>query len=210
MTSWQPPTEDEFNNSWFTRLDALGVSDQRMAEDTDKWAIKQRLQAGQILAVARTAQVRSDIAGVRPFVPVHTGAWVQMDRNAEFYFWSQGDLVVPDIRDGVIHSGEQRFFDVRFDPDTFNGKPPPIIAMDGAPALSPAVPPKRIKEISTDEAERASRAIFAGWPEATEKEAYAKALALYPENKVPREWFLGIFRLIRGPRSRGVQPRIRD
>lgn len=206
---WTPPSEDEFNGNWVTSLEALEVSDERFADDEDKWAIIERLRAGQIVSVARTAQIRGDVAGVRPFVIVPSGAWQRADQNDMFRFWKKGDLVVNDVRDGVIHGGKQRYFDVRFDPQTFSGRPPQM-PDDHADENLSSVVVERGKEISTDEAQRFSSAIIAGWPEATEVFAHAKALAFFSENKVPREWFLGIFRSIRGPKNRGKQPKRRD
>ncbi len=103
---------------------------------------------------------------------------------------------------------EDRFFNIRFDPSSFSGgEPPPLPQEDEEKVASPAI--GRDREISTDEANRFSKAVIAGWPEATETFAHTKALAFFPDSKVTREWFLGIFRLIRGPKNRGKPPKER-
>lgn len=214
MGSWQPPTEDEFNDHWITPLEALDVSDDRMAEDHEKWALLEQLRAGQILAVARTAQVNPTVGAVQPFVRISAGAWRRAGQSEQFNFWKTGHLVVPGVEKtddygGVLTGEKERYFNVRFDPASFDGRPPPPEPDDGAEAAAPAAV-ERGKEISTEEAKRFSVAILAGWPDATESFAHAKALAFYSQNKVPREWFLGIFRSIRGPKSRGKQPKKRD
>lgn len=208
MASWQPPTKDEFKE-WYTGLDAIGVSDEAMADDVDKWAIVQRLQAGQIIAVARTAQVRSDVAGVQPFVPIPIGPWQRMDRNAEFYFWKTGDLVVPDIRDGVVHRGSQRYFDIRLDPASFSGAPLPTVILElEAPAKAPTQGAPA--PISKAEAERFCRAILAGWPDAGQDWAYEKAQLFFPDHKVARDFFRSILRSIRGSTRPGKKPKIME
>jgi len=209
--SWQPPTEDEFNDDWITPLDALDVSDVRMADHHDQWAILEQLRAGQIIAVARTAQTSQADGLVRPLMRVPAAAWSRMRQFEDDRFWATGHLVVTagatDNYGGAINA-KDRFFNIRFDPGSFSGRPPPALPHDdeGKPA-SPTT--DRDKEISTDEATCFSRAVLAGWPDATEAFAHAKALAFFPENKVPREWFLSIFRSIRGPKNRGKSPKKR-
>ena len=124
-------------------------------------------------------------------------------------FWKTGDI---EIRGGrVTGYGDDRvkvsFFGVKFDPDA-------IRAMLPATGESTLPTPQREiavedrqRQLASGDAEKFSRAILAGWPDATEEWAREKALLFYPEHKIPRDWFRDIFRAIRGPKKRGKQPK---
>jgi hypothetical protein len=121
---WEPPSEEEFIESWITPLQALGVSDLDDAYETDEWAVLEQLRAGQIIAVARTGQPHPDVGAVTPFVHISAGAWRRAGGLEERYFWRTGHLVVPAQDPVAMHSGKkERYFNVRFDPATLNGQP---------------------------------------------------------------------------------------
>ena len=127
---WRAPTEQEFNDDWFTPLDALDVSDERMAEDHEKWALLEQLRAGQIVAVARTAQVKPRSGTVQAFVRIAAGAWRRAGQSEQIQFWRTGHLVVDGVEreddyGGVLTGDKERYFNVRFDPASFSGRPPP-------------------------------------------------------------------------------------
>jgi hypothetical protein len=208
-------TLEAFNRDWLDpelALEALQGS-YRDPYTRKKW-IMDRLKSGLILAVARTVEFGGEhfeLAGIAASNFKRFGAY------GDDHFWETGDHAFRIGRDGE----QLQAFDIRLDPDSFNGRPPrikPVEAMPLAPRKglliggSPKEPeaPHRGKDISKDDAQRFSRAMVAGWPEATEQFAYSKALAFFPENKVPRDWFLGIYRSIRGPKNRGKQPKDRD
>jgi hypothetical protein len=131
---WEPPEEEEFDESWITPLEALGISDPEDADETDEWAILEQLRAGQIIAVARTGQPHPDVGAVMPFVRISAGAWRHASGLEERYFWRTGHLVVP-VQDAVgMHSGKkERYFNVRFDPATLSGRPPQRIPDEPQP-----------------------------------------------------------------------------
>ena len=82
---------------------------------------------------------------------------------------------------------------------------------DAAPVQldTPPQQPLPLRDLPTAEAENFSRAILAGWPQTTEEVALQKAKLFFPDNKVPKDWFLKKFRVIRGPKTRGKQPKTR-
>lgn len=213
---WQPPTEDEFNSDWISPLEALDVSDIRMAEDHEIWAITERLRAGQIIAVARTGSMRADLAGVVPFVKIWPGAWRRMTPTDEHYFWRTGDLSVEaapaDYLKGLGH--RDRYFNIRFDPASFSANPPPPLALNGPdPTAQEAVdqfPEMDLPQLSKSDAERFCRAILAGWPEAGQDFAHAKAILFFPDRRIPRDWFRRILRSIRGPTKPGKKAQTVD
>ncbi len=115
---WTPPTEDDFNHRWFTHLEVLEVSDERMAEDHEKWAIVEQLRGGQILAVARTAQVNPTVGSVQPFVRLTAGAWRRAGQAEQYHFWKTGHLVVNGVEKsddygGVLTGEKERYFNIR-------------------------------------------------------------------------------------------------
>ena len=203
-------------------MDAFGgINTSR--EPRDRIRVLERLRAGQIIAVARSASL-----GSKPPISlwrIRQSTWIGWDGEYDDNFWDDGDASFSVPADGGIEGYSfttLRCFDIRFDPATFSGRPPPSVPPDGSPrtVIVPEIAdesdegeplkPERDKEISKDDATRFSRAVLAGWPDATEKFAHEKALAFFPNRKVPRDWFLRIFRSIRGPKSRGVQPRTRN
>lgn len=213
--SWQPPTEEEFNNEWITHLDALDVSDERMADDHEKWTVLEQLRAGQVLAVARTAQVNPTVGAVQPFVRISAGAWRRAGQSEQFYFWKTGHLVVQgtektDDYGGVLTREKERYFNIRFDPASFSGRPPP--PEDHAPeaAKTKLALPEELPPLSKAEAERFCKAIVVGWPEATQDWAYEKAQLFFPGNKVTRDRFRSILRSIRGPMKPGKRGKTDD
>jgi len=134
--SWQNgPTEAEFNDEWFTPLDVLDVTHERLADDAEKWSMVQELQAGTIRAVARKAQVNPHALGAEHLVVILPDAWRRMDAMAESLFWKTRNLVVPAGRSDIYGhptGDKQRYFDIKFDPESFTGKPLPH-----APSSSP-------------------------------------------------------------------------
>lgn len=213
---WQPPTEDEFNLDWFTPLDALGVKKIEMAPSHEVWALLERLRAGQIIAVARTATVRADLVGVRPMVKVNAGAWRRMNDDDEHFFWLTGDLSVetsPALNlKGTVN--RDRFFDVRFDPTSFSGQPPVQIEVEDEIQGNSASQDSDIQipkpQLAKSEAERFCRALIAGWPDASQDFAHGKAQLFFPDHKVPRDWFRGILRSIQGPKKPGKPGKTKD
>lgn len=212
--AWQPPTENEFNSDWVTPDDGLGVLVQFLEERTRCKGIKDRLESGAMIAVARTGRSERD-RSLQPFVPVSNRVWRHMDSSEEDHFWNSGDAVVQVPSSGNYGSGLEKhhYFDVRFDPQGFSGKPPTKAVADHLAETSdaplPHPPPAPLKDLSVDDAERFSRAILAGWPDSTEEAAHKQATHYFPEHKVPRDWFKSIFRVIRGPKNPGKQPKNR-
>ncbi|NCP15372.1 MAG: hypothetical protein GW858_14635 [Sphingomonadales bacterium] len=88
---------------------------------------------------------------------------------------------------------EHIFTDVRFDPEGF------AVAFD----LDQTGNSQSSKALPVAEAERFARAILHGWPDTTERNAYAKAVLFFPDHRVSRDPFLKIFRSIRGYKSPG-------
>jgi hypothetical protein len=127
LDAWtEPPSEDAFNNQWFKPNDILDVSDERLADDADKWSIVQELQAGTIRAVARKAQIDPILLATEHLAAIFPDAWRRMDQNAESLFWKTGNLVVHAGRlNGMGHptADKERYFDIRFDPASFGPKP---------------------------------------------------------------------------------------
>jgi hypothetical protein len=137
VSVWHPPTEQEFNDNWLSRLEIFDEVDWRFVDDAEKWAVVEKLKAGQVIAVARTAQTDPRVSKLHPFARVPHTAWLRMDSFAQNRFWQTGHLVVPvdpnSAWSNMPKEGDQRFFDIRFDPDSLSGKPPPKFDDDRAP-----------------------------------------------------------------------------
>lgn len=71
----------------------------------------------------------------------------------------------------------------------------------------PKVEADKRKNLPTPEAEKFCKLLLDAWPSTTERVAHQKALAFFSENKVPKHWFLEIFRAIRGDKNPGPQPK---
>lgn len=66
------------------------------------------------------------------------------------------------------------------------------------------------KNLPAAEMEKFCKVLLEVWPSTTERVAHPKAVAFFPDNKVPVKAFLDIFRAIRGDRNPGPQPKIRN
>jgi len=66
------------------------------------------------------------------------------------------------------------------------------------------------KNVPPTEVEKFCKLLLEGWPKTKEREAHAKAVAFFPDNRVPVKPFLDLFRAIRGHRNPGPQPKIEN
>ncbi|TMJ18071.1 MAG: hypothetical protein E6G94_00745 [Alphaproteobacteria bacterium] len=84
-----------------------------------------------------------------------------------------------------------------------------IASAKDQPKGAPTPPPEIDKRpnLSGPEARRFSEFALAAWPNISEREAHRRAVALYYDKKVPRDWFWNIFRTIRGPKNPGKVPK---
>lgn len=147
-------------------------------------------------------------------------------------FWETGDIdfnITGGSGYNIITKGRIFFFGVRIDPagiDAIAAAPqraeidwnklPALKTVIGAkqsapsPALTvdplPLGPDKRTN-LSPAEAKKFCRLLLDGWPNTTEREAHKKAVAFFPDNKVPVKAFLDVFKSIRGPRNPGPRPK---
>lgn len=178
--------------------------------DAIGWILR-RLKTGEIVAAART-MARSNWGRTErtEFAAVPSDFWADITIDTLDPLWTQGDYEDLTRRrhgnEAMIVAG---LFETRISPE-------PLVAwLNPRPIEEPPVPaaaadaiPRR--ELSRSEAERFSRSILTGWPESTEDFAHSKAVLFFPNHNVPRDWFLKTFRVIRGPRKRGKQPKTRD
>ena len=120
---WTAPTEEEFNG-WIMPRDALGALPQRIEGGTKRRWIMARLQGGMVIAVGRSAQ--RNFEDPIPFTRVATRYWQMWDDWGDDDFWELGDAVFIQAGAGGYGSVRStfRFFDVRFDPASFSGRPP--------------------------------------------------------------------------------------
>jgi hypothetical protein len=135
--------------------------------------------------------------------------WTIVMPAAAADFWHTGYLEawIPEGGGYVISSGNWlHVYGVRF---WYPGLQAPAGVTQGAKASSGSSA-DRIGNLSTADAERFCRAIVAGWPDSTREFARAKALLFFPDKKVPRDWFFGVFRSIQGHRNPGKQPKTRE
>jgi len=218
---WTPPTEDEFNG-WFTPDDVLEGQGHRAEGLTRKRELIEQLRGGMVLPVARTGQPDPRKTVLESFVPISRELWAEFSDEGNSLFWERGLAVITVFfGDGSGYGGYShtfRFFDVRFDPRSFSGRPisapePPVQAAPSLTAQATADPQRaepRTADLSTADAERFCRAILGGWPDATQDFAHEKALLFFPDNRVPRDWFRSILRSIRGHKNPGRQPKTRE
>jgi hypothetical protein len=214
---WEPPSESVFNDEWVTVSEAQELARANASQFGERWLLDQ-LKEGLVIAVARSGPTKAD-GPLEQFVRVLPGLWKKWDDWGSDYFWSSGTAIFQHYSaTGYGDTVASRFFDVRFDPASFNGKV--IILKPEAPAIAvrqlaaaqagSSIVDNRAVPLSRGDAEKFSRAILAGWPEATEELAYTKALLFFPDNRIPRDWLRGIFRVIRGPKKRGPPPKNSD
>ena len=124
--SWTPPTEQEFNDRWATPEDAEatfgGGSDPRLDDYRTRLRVLDRLQAGILIAVARSGSAGSNPP--RAMMRIPQRGWNQDYLETNDTFWKHGEV---NLRyNGTTGYGdwtEFRFFDVRFDPASFNDNP---------------------------------------------------------------------------------------
>jgi hypothetical protein len=62
-------------------------------------------------------------------------------------------------------------------------------------------PPADRKPLTESEAKRFCAFLLSEKPDATMRDAHARAIGFYHDRKVPRDWFWSIFRTIQGPRA---------
>jgi hypothetical protein len=122
--TWTPPSEPEFNERWLTTREAEDLLDFSDLWRRHAW-IMDRLITGQIVAVARTGQLRDQENSIEPFVPIPFGFWQHITDADEEHFWETGDAKFTFYdHTGYGTPRTRRFFEVRFEPEGFSGKPP--------------------------------------------------------------------------------------
>jgi hypothetical protein len=175
--------------------------------------IGERIKAGLVRVIAQTV-VGAASDDRRSYAEIGERIWGHWDPLENYDFWRTGDLQI--YRAGVTGYGDQTvlasLFGVRFEPAGIAALLPAgsVVATardEPASARSKALPRT---PLSKTEAERFCRAIIAGWPDATQDWAHAKALLFYPENDVPRDWFRSILRSMRPEKRPGRLPNERD
>lgn len=208
-------------DQWLPPRRALHLLTAHFETEATISALLNRLSLGLLIAGAELTTWHSGDQEERaPLLVVPRSFWYHPSHfQMGTTFWKTGDVTVFGVTGagyGISANDYVAFTGVRFDPE---GLAAVAMAMGhDVPELAHSPPAKpdapqsiaRRNDISIDDAKRFSTAVIAGWPTATEKFAHAKALAFFPENKVPREWFLGIFRSIRGHKNPGVPPKTRS
>lgn len=207
---------------WLTPHQAINALCPPLDYSTARYELFIRLKNGLVQTAAELCVIRRHGSERERYArnKMAAGVWEKRDSPPDHQFWDAGSIVLRNREYQNDH--ELSYFGVRFDPDQIavlvaaqtntlsqiTAAKSAIVAGNSAgEAIAPS-PPKR--DLPKGEAENFARAILAGWPTSTEEFALAKARLFFPEHKVPKDWFLGIFRLIRGPRNRGKQPKNRD
>lgn len=155
--------------------------------------------------------------------------WLGWACLADATFWQTGnrELFTDSPACRRFNFAPMRFYRVRFHPDDLEKLRPPLLAPAQAPLVQgvrglqsraretpgplPTIAPPKSDERRKDlprpkdrDMERFSRlALEVFESDATEIFTYRALLALYPDNYVSREYFMRIFRLIRGAKSPG-------
>lgn len=131
------------------------------------------------------------------FAIVPTWVWWRAPPSEDADFWETGYLytLIPANAGGTKIAGSVEFFGVRFWPDGLPG------GADSAPSAESNEAQDKVTKASV------SRADLARWhelfvqlyPDAPEALALRSAVAMFPDNHVPRQWV----RELRGPQKRG-------
>jgi hypothetical protein len=209
---WRPPSEKRFNDEWVTIEVAPWLAPDKLDEFQRRRWLMARLKSGQVVAVARTGQPTADQDELSPFVPVPANRWRQWDDDGNDDFWDSGDATfhVPGPAGyGINHI--YRYFEIRFDPNSFEGKIPKTRPPDDPPS-EPAVEaePIRTKHIGTGEMAKFAKLYLEIWGEAAKEiPAWRAMKACYPDGIIGRDPFLKEFRELRGAGKRG-NPAIRE
>tara|TARA_R110000868_G_scaffold34144_3_gene123438 strand:- start:4159 stop:4875 length:717 start_codon:yes stop_codon:yes gene_type:complete len=204
---FDPIPRDEFEG-WLTPREAMSALGYPAV--TGLKAFLRELETGRVRAAAEDIRWwRGGESGQESYGLIDPRFWTVDPPTASSDLWPFGQhkFVIHQNSYGLQSTIRITMFDVRFEPRSTpktkqNLSLPPTEPDDLSAASK--------RDLPKTDAERFSKAIIAGWPDATEPFAHQKAVLFFPDNKVPRDWFLSIFRLIRGPKSRGRQPKIRD
>jgi len=204
----QLPLLPEDFEGWLRPADARATLEKLWGQDIATDAIAGRLRTGIIQAYAGTrvreigysSSRHTEISALEPIPAKH---WVAWPSRADPTFWKVGDVTLYD----AAGSRYATYHDVRFHPRDIQALIPPKPAPpQGTSPPEPLEPPIELKPPPRPEAEKFARAILHSWPDCTQDWAYEKAVAFFPKNKVPRDWFRSILRSIRGPQKPGKKP----
>lgn len=209
--------------NWITPRETLLAITQHFEHEQTIKAILNRLSLGLIHGAAETT-IWSTHEGEEqlPFIVMPKIIWRRpytFDSKSDF--WKTGDYTSYLPRKGYEFDSKSyiAYAGARFDPDgvialaaalgiepswpkRLLGKEPWSGADEPAPML-PARPAPPKDNLSPAEAKRFCEFLLQGWPTISERAAHKRAVGFYEEFKVPRDWFWGIFRAIRGDKKPG-------
>ena len=131
---------------------------------------------------------------------IPTSAWEADNPSSHSHFWDNGLF---DFSDGMgFEEREFSCFDVRFDPVVIRGlvRGDKAHLHDGSSAGTEPVADSKKERLDESEVRRFA-ALYLQAHESAAKEipAWTACKAIYPDHKVPRQYFLEIFRELRGP-----------
>jgi hypothetical protein len=213
--------------AWWTPIYAYHQLPQFWAEATKARWIAERLRGGQIRAMANAYQRKGATSATIQFVILKPDLWKDWPCMADPDFWANGDVTLSNFRTPA-GATTATFFSVRLEPEGFSELPP---MQASAPKEDEAADPKllvdaavatvlehragqkqtvgKLDPLSISDAEKFCRFILEVRPEISERNAHQRAVQVFPDRKVPRDWFWEIFRSIRGPKNPGRVPKYR-
>ena len=174
--------------------------------DTMAKAIGARVE-NNLIATMAAVVVDSSGGNRMEYVELNAKIWRHCRLNLSFDFWSTGDI---EIRSpGATGYSDTRFvaslFGVRFEPIGVQALLPGPDTTHDEKRGEVGQPDESAKErLSEPELKRFATLYLGLYPnEAKEIPAWNACKAAFPDFKVPRDYFLGIFRELRGPGTPG-------
>lgn len=187
MTSWQKPSKDEFDANWLTPEEAIDqLCDDRLERQNWEHWILERLRVGLIIAVGRTGDPKGKLEEFPPVLPRYWRSWEDYPNR---HFWLTGDAkFTVDFTTGY-DGKEIRYFDVRLDPNSFNGRPPKSAPNDEPDMSAPQVGPTRRQELPLlpDSVAQAWADWFKRQPGANKDSAEREARHMFPNHNFSRD-----------------------
>lgn len=120
--AWTPPTEEEFKG-WLLPNHLLLAFPDKLEAHEARHIVMEHLKAGMLLAVARSAQTGTS-GKLEAFVRVERAAWESVGDYSIDMFWKSQMLVVERATPSGYAHYTERYFDIKFQPDSFSGSAP--------------------------------------------------------------------------------------
>lgn len=200
--------EDEYRR-WLTPKQALGLLPNALQVAANSRALINRAWLGRVRTASEViVVVQEDREDQAEFALLPPAYWHMDPPKWPNDFWTTGDhyVLLPSETGAIGRGIYVSLIGVRFEPagvemlrQQLNGEVPDV------PVTSPEVAEKPIPkaQLSQADAKRFLRAILSEWPDQSEDWLREKATLFFANYRIPRDWFRGILRELRGSKKPG-------